>query len=254
MSSLSWDSLIKTHRGKKPFIIIHGAPKIGKTTLVASAPRPIIIATEDGLGWTQETQDVPAFRVSTYADFMRSLDLLCSDLGKFDTVGIDSLDHLEPLLAAEVCRREGKPSLDKVGYGQVGVKRVADLFREEAGRAIHYLQTNGKIVIGVAHSASVKENPPDAMQGYSRWSLKLEKHLAAVVTELADGIFYASEPIMVTEVAGGFNQKSIKATSVLDRRLYLRPAGAHLAGGRFSNLPEFVPLKWEALAPHIGCA
>jgi hypothetical protein len=55
--AISLASLKQTTTLTPPRILIHGVAGVGKTTFAASADRPVIIATEEGLG----TLDVPHF-------------------------------------------------------------------------------------------------------------------------------------------------------------------------------------------------
>jgi len=80
---------IQRNTPKSPRMLIHGMPGVGKTTFACSAPDPIVIQTEDGLG----TLDVPAFPLATdYAQVMEALGSLYQEEHSFRTLVVDSLD------------------------------------------------------------------------------------------------------------------------------------------------------------------
>ncbi len=248
--AISWESMKTQHADRAPRLVIHGQPKVGKTTVACSAPNPIVLATEDGLGRSAGLEDVPAFEVRSYRDMMDALNLLANDPRDRKTVVIDSEDHWEPMVQAEICRREGKASIEDFSYGR-GLVYAAELYRDEYNEALRYLQREkGLMIIHVCHSLATKENPPDMLQGFTRWSLKMDRRIADLLREEADGIFYAAIPVITAVQETGFNAKQIKAVGAGDRRLYCQPNGAYLAGSRWA-IPDYIPLKWDALAPYL---
>ncbi|MEO5355430.1 MAG: ATP-binding protein [Magnetococcus sp. XQGC-1] len=74
---------------------------VGKSTFAARSPKPVFIITEDGLGLLQVTS-FPQAR--TFVEVLEALDSLLNEPHDFETVVLDSLDWLEPLIWAEVCR------------------------------------------------------------------------------------------------------------------------------------------------------
>lgn len=248
----SWDDVITSHVGNPPRILIHGQPKVGKTSFAVGAPRPVIVATENGLGRTEELANVPAFFNDEWSDVLETLDTLIGNADRYDTVVIDSLDHAEVMLHRVLCQRGNVESIEQYdkGFGK-GYIAAAIEFRNEYDARIVYLQRElDKNIIEICHSAAVKENPPDMLQGFTRWAPKLNKHIADHLKEQADIIGYAHIPIITAEMSGGFGQKTTKATAVGERRLALQPAGAYLAGCRYPA-PEWINLSWPELAQYI---
>ena len=62
--AISLASLRQTTTLTPPRILIHGVAGVGKTTFAAKSDRPVIVATEEGLG----TLDVPHFPLATTFD------------------------------------------------------------------------------------------------------------------------------------------------------------------------------------------
>ena len=95
---------------KKPRITLYGDSGVGKTTLACSAPKPIVLRTEDGLG----ILDVPHFPMAiTLDDVMSGIATLFTEKHDFQTFVIDSADWLEPLIWADVCQANGVDSIEK---------------------------------------------------------------------------------------------------------------------------------------------
>ena len=83
--------------------MLYGTHGIGKSTFGAMAEKPIFVPTEDGLA-DIDCESFPLAR--SLGEVMAALESLYSGDHDYRTVVIDSLDWLERLIWAEVCRRE----------------------------------------------------------------------------------------------------------------------------------------------------
>lgn len=73
---------------------VYGTSGVGKTTLCATAPRPVIISAEKGL-LSLADEDIPVIEVINNTEFEEAYDMLMGDEGKnFDTICIDSISEL----------------------------------------------------------------------------------------------------------------------------------------------------------------
>ena len=71
---MSFLNSIKRNKAKTERVIIYGESGLGKTTFATSAPNPIVIQTEDGLGEI----DVPCFPLAeSYIDVMEGTGRAC---------------------------------------------------------------------------------------------------------------------------------------------------------------------------------
>src|SRR6516225_2379310 len=95
-------------------ITIYGPHGIGKSTLASQFPKPIFIDSEEG------TSHLAVNRIVTgdYATLCRALDELPFTDLPCRTVVIDTIDHVETLLRAEVCREHRIAGMEGLAYGK----------------------------------------------------------------------------------------------------------------------------------------
>lgn len=238
-------SISKTRRVRAPKVVIAGANKIGKSTFASSAPSAVGILTEQGM----DAIDSHAFPVATsLSDVYGAIGTLINEPHDFHTVYLDSLDWLEPLLHAHVCKSHGWANVESPGYGR-GYIAAADEWRVlltglDALRA----QRNMGVIL-IAHD-KIKRIEDPLTEGYDSHVLKLHDRASALVLEWADVIGYAGYRTFVTKVESGFGQKETKATTTGERLLYVEAHPAHCGGNRFGL--KNMSLDWAAFAAALA--
>ena len=153
---MSFLNSVKRNKAKTERVIIYGESGLGKTTFATSAPNPIVIQTEDGLGEI----DVPCFPLAeSYIDVMKALDSLANEDHDFKTVVIDSLDWLETLIWKQVCTDNKVSSIEKIGYGRGYNEALVfwSYFFDELNKC----RDKGMLVIMTAHSQVNKVEDPE---------------------------------------------------------------------------------------------
>jgi len=226
-------------------IIIYGPPGIGKTTMASEAPNPIFIRTEDGLG----TLDVPTFPLMTsFSDVIDALYALGREEHSFQTVVIDSLDWLEPLIWEEVCRRTNVKSIEDLGYGRGYVEALSEWSKVfECLTALR--DYKGMTILMLAHSDVQRIEDP-LHPPYDCHTLKLHKKASARVREFADVIGFATQKTITKSEDLGFGQKRVRAISLNERVLYTTGSAAFMAKNRY-GIPEVIPLSFEELEKYL---
>ena len=141
--AISLASLKRSSDRKPPRLLVYGTSGIGKTTLGQQAPAPVFLQTEDS------EVNCPTFGLlRTYNQVMEAMASLLEEPHDFRTVVVDSLDWLEPLIWAEVCRANKWAKIEDAGYGKGYVaandqwRLVLDGFnalRDERGMGIIFL-------------------------------------------------------------------------------------------------------------------
>ena len=101
---------------RPPIIVLHGAPGIGKTTMATNFPAPVFIQTEDGCprGLTIESFGL----CESFGNVIEGLTWLGKETHAYQTLVIDSLDALEPLVQAALCADRGYTSIESPGFGK----------------------------------------------------------------------------------------------------------------------------------------
>jgi len=219
-------------------VVIHGVEGIGKSTLAAQFPAPIVLDTEDGTNHL----DVARVTCGDWATLKASLVELGGDTQGFQTLVIDSMDWAERLLIEKLLKDANKRSIEDFGFGK-GYTMVA----ESVSRLLDDLDmlvNKGMNVVLVAHTKVARTSPPDMDEGYDRFELKLTKQSGPLVKEWADAILFANYKTRLVEGQDG----RTRAKGGKERVLHTERAAAWDAKNR-CGLPPEIPMDIAALAP-----
>lgn len=236
--AISLASISRTSANRPPIVLVHGGPGIGKTTFAASAPNPVFIRTEDGLG----NLEVDAFPVATsFDDVMEALRAVYgAEQGRFNWLVIDSLSALEPLVWDAVAKAEGKPNVEALGFGKGYVLALS--YWQQVLTALAALATDKGIgSILIAHTDIVRYESPE-VDAYDRAAIKLHKRAFQLMYERCDVIGYASQKIHIRKDGEGFKERKMGVGDG-QRLLHLSEKPAFVAKNRYS-LPESLPFRW----------
>lgn len=157
------------------FYLWYGVEGIGKTSLIADMPNPLLCDLE-GRSTRVEVaryiyRDEPGGHIPrTYDEFLGGIDDLIANPGHgFGTLGIDTSDALESLLHTHICKRDGEANVEGYGYGK-GYKVALSELRVLISR-LNVLRYRDGMNIAIAAHAKAKtfKNPegPD----FDRWQV-----------------------------------------------------------------------------------
>jgi len=220
-------------------ILLVGVEGIGKTTFGACAPSPIFLPTEDGVSHL----DVQAFPIpKSYEDALGAVDTLTTNDHGFKTLVIDTLDALEPLIAAAVCKRNQWESPETPGYGKGWVAVTAE-WRTFLLALDRLRAAKGMEIILLAHSTLRTVTNPSGPD-YSRYEGKLNKGALALVKEWTDVNLFAIHEETVSKIKG--EMKSKVTTS--GRRVIHTERGAAWDAKNRHNLPPTLALDYSEYA------
>lgn len=228
---------------KPPRLFLYAVEGIGKTTFAASAPSPIFIQTEDGLG----TLDAARFpMVETIDDIRQAIGTLYETDHEFQTVVLDSADWLEQIIAREI---EHKHDAKELAYGK-GALKQAEVWQELLGGFNALRNEKGMAVILIGHSQIKRFDSPET-EPYDRYSPKLQERSNALVREWADAVLFANYRTVVKTTEVGFKKEVSRGITNGERLLYTTEKPAYMAKNRYA-LPDSLPLSWDALANAIA--
>lgn len=238
-------SITKGKTPKPPRIIVYGTEGVGKSTLASQAPNPIFIQTEDGINEI----DCAKFPLShTFEEVMSELNALLNEPHDYQTVVVDSLSGLEPMIWREVCCEAGVNTIERVeggfGKGYIIALKWWERFRDVL-QALN--DKRGMIVILIAHMGVMEVKDPEA-QTYDRTCPRLHKKAVAVMTQWADAIFQAKQKFRIQKTGTGLSERGIAVPTGADGgERVLRTVGnaAVVAKNRW-QLPSEIPLSWNA--------
>lgn len=102
--------------------LVYGAAGVGKTTLVPTCEKPIILSAEKGLE-SISNEKIPYITINSFKDFKDALKVVKESEGKYKTIVIDSLTQVSEILFEEkrkTCvNKQGVPDT-LAAYREVG--------------------------------------------------------------------------------------------------------------------------------------
>lgn len=227
-------------------VLLYGPHGIGKSTWAASAPRPLFIATEDGVS------DIDCDKTPLVKDlgtFNGYLSELLTQEHEWKTVVVDTLDWLERLIWDKVAEENNKTTIDEISYyrGYGFANKHWDFILKTLD---HLRLRRGMAVILLAHAKAAKVEPPDA-DAYTRYEPDLYKTVAPMLQEWADEVFFAGYKTSIIAKGEGFDKRFVAIGG--ERIVYTCERPSHLAKRRIA-LPDEIPLDFNAYMVYVRSA
>lgn len=231
-SRMNLGSVVKGKLARPVRVLVHGTEGVGKSTFAADAPKPIFLCSEDGTAQL-EIERFPEPR--TWAEALEAVDELDAT-HDYKTLVVDTLDWLEPLAWAHVCKAGKKESIEDFGYGK-GYTAALDQWRLFASKLDRLRNHRAMNIVLVAHSWIRPFANPEG-ENFDRYELKLHKAAAGLLKEWSDAVLFAT-----WEQATVKDGSKAKGISTGSRVMRTERRAAFDAKNRY-GLPFEMPLSW----------
>lgn len=232
--------------GQRPVIItLFGEGGMGKTTLAAMFPKPVIIRTEDGTTSLIGNENVSLFPLAQSSqDVLDAIEALATQEHDHKTLVLDSITQLATMIESEIVAADPKAkSINQAGGGYgAGYSTAADrhrLIRDWAG-ALAY--EKGMNVVFIGHADTETMDLPD-FDPYTRYSVRLHKKSLPHYTDNVDAVCMIR---LKTFTRGDGDKK--RAISSGEREIICFPQAASVTKNRF-NITEPLPFTFEGGNP-----
>lgn len=236
-----------------PRVLIYGPPGLGKTTLASEFTAPVIMNLEGGVPMDVHIQTLgdPEDLVDWTAVIAR-LTALYTQEHPFKTLITDSLDRLETLAQRHVCRENKWASIEDAGFGK-GYVLASELIRNYLEGCNALRVKRGMNIIYIAHSTVSRFDDPQAAP-YSKYDIRLHKHVNAMFEDDVDAIFFVNQDISVQSEDVGFGKTTKRAEGGGFRWIYAEARPAFNAKNRYgipARLKYDKGKGYDALKPYF---
>jgi hypothetical protein len=221
-------------------ILLYGVEGIGKSTWAASAPAPIFICAEDGLG--PALAHVDRIPVTSYAEVLAAIAELRQAQHDYKTVVIDTADWLEALIQDEVCEQASYEAMFGEKSYQRGYKVMFEKLRGLLSQLDLLRAERGVEIIMLAHALQKPYNNPLG-DNFDRFIMKGNEKFTGLLKEWVDVLLFARYEVFVQKDS----KKATKGKAVLSdaRIMHTTWSPAWDAKNRL-NLPDTLPLNYDA--------
>jgi hypothetical protein len=249
--ALTIESLKPKRSNKPPRIVFYAVPKFGKTTFASQAPNPVFIQAEEGEG----ELELAGKKVNTYDEIIEFIAFLAENEHDFRTVVLDTADAVEKILWSEVVKREGKNSIEEIGWGKGYVK--ANELWAEILKGFDYLRDQkGMAIIVLAHTKIKRHTPPDC-DSYDRYTFALQDSdktsTCVLLSGWADVILFGNYKVFTKKSESDGSTKGLNAEA--PRSIYTEERATHWGGNRY-GLPYEIPFEkgsqWSAFSYYLN--
>lgn len=239
-------SSVKTGREERPILAcFYGVPGVGKTTLAAHAPAPLLLCVEQGADEidvpkvTRERVPGAEWTWDVVLDYMRAL---ASESHEYRTLVVDTVDALEELAVASVLAKAKKATLADFDFGG-GHFALRDAWRLFI-KGCQVLRDAGMHIVLLAHSERKQVIDPQLGQ-YDCYTPKLDKRVWALTNEACTLVGFCQFETAL------FEKKNANRGIVTGARVMRVVKGTGYEAKNRYSLPATLPLDWRTLEDAI---
>lgn len=228
---------------------VHSLEGFGKTFLASFFPNTVWIAPENGFPRDLPIRPMVIKNIRDWPDVLGAIDKLTNTNHDRETLVVDTMDWLEPLIWRYVCERDSgrQTEMNKSGNKLISIEDYGHgkgymVAEDEIRRMISLLdemQHRKKMhVVLLMHSTIAKfENPSGA--NYNRYEPRMQKRASAVCKQWVENLLYGFYEVHAAKLDE--KEKTAKGVSTGKRLLGTRNNSAYDAKNRV-QLPDVVEL------------
>ncbi len=216
-------------RGK--FMLVYGAPKIGKTTLLSQLPKSLILAFEPGTNALNNAYVQPILKWSDFKQVIRELKKPAVQ-EKFHFIGVDTADVCWDLCEKYICAQNDVSTVSEIPWG----KGYA-LCKQEFSDAFRDIALMGYGICFVSHEAE-KKFKNEKGEEYVQLAPALVSRPYDIVNKLVDMICYI---------------RNVRNPDTNEQKtfMFLRGDDRFLAGSRFKYIVDKIEFNYDNLVNAI---
>lgn len=204
-------------------ILIHGAPKLGKTTWASHAEGALFLACEPGLN-SLEVFQVP---ITTWEDFLTACAEIAQGGHAYKTVVVDTIDNAIRLCETYICAKNKIEHVSDLAFG-----KAYSLVSSEIQRVFTKLAFLPYGLILIAHSQAIEIETRTGK--YTRMVPAISEKARKLLLGMVDIIGYADLETGTTP----------DGKQAFRRVLRTKPHQNYEAGDRTGRLPEVIDLDY----------
>lgn len=227
--------ITKGRQERPPRVLLYGMDGVGKTSMAAGAPNPLVIDANKGSHKLDVQRVIPESwdEVGEWTQAVERGDVKC-DTVIYDTVGdLESLSHRALFGSSNVAEWGG-------GWGKGDQEAIAKW--REFLNALERVWNKGKGIVLVAHATVTPFNDP-AGPSVDRYTVSCRPRLAGLLRGWCDYVVFTREDVHMQKVDG-----REKGVSTGIRYMYTKRTPAYDAKARGTSLfPDKLLLSWREL-------
>lgn len=238
---------MKILKGKQPGprrMMLYGDNGIGKSTLAAKFPRPIMLNLEDG---ARDVEVDKTEKINDYTAFRGAVSWLLQNEHDYRTVIIDSADWLEGLIFKHVAASANKKSIAAIPYGQ-GYEEAIAVWTTTISDLEQLWHSQMHVVI-TAHVKIAKFANPTG-DAFNYYAPALHEKTGSKLLDWCDEVLFLTTRVQTIKKEEGFGGSRVIGIGGTERIIYTTDVASHFAKNRL-NMPPEIPMTIEDIGGYI---
>ena len=208
-------------------ILIHGVPKIGKSTLISEIGNVLFADCEGGLKALEVYKSAVTKWNGEEGGFLKLCNEFTTEKHKFSCMAIDTIDALHKICVGYIMKKYDITHPSDLEWG-----KGYDLVKTEFLRPLLKLSTSGFGLILISHTKQIEVQTRTLK--ITKWVPDMPHHAWSQIEGFVDIILYAQ----MTETSEGEK-----------RYMVAKPSENWIAGDRTTRLLKYdkIPMTWKSL-------